>query len=122
MAGERQRLDARNAKSRHWIVLIASMVVVNGCSRIDNETKRSFETNAVTLEMVAAGEFLKEIKDQGRLPGMSKDDHGKIKSDQMPLADSQDIFPFSQTFHLTKNGSSSTYHYSVLRPAKDGAW
>ena len=63
-----------------------------------------------------AASFLKDLKNKGRLPGWSKDEHSQ---------------PGGVTFHVTANSATvevrkkddpSTYHYTVIRVAKIGSW
>ena len=66
--------------------------------------------------MATAASFLKDLKKKGRLPGWSKDEHSQ---------------PGGVTVHLTGNSATvdarkkddpSTYHYTVIRAAKNGSW
>jgi hypothetical protein len=62
------------------------------------------------------------LKNQGRLPGMSKDDHGSLdeflKFSDMNPAD----YANSQTFHAHKMGDSFTYNYTISRKSQNDGW
>ncbi len=62
-------------------------------------------------------DFLKGLKAAGQQPGWSKGETGEA------YLESYSYFgPKSITFNLRKRGNSSNYHYTVIRPAKGGAW
>src|SRR5262245_42900194 len=101
------------------IIVLLSGVIISGCSRDDEQTRKMVATNAVTAQSLAAIDFMRHMKEEGRLPGYSKDEHGKLTSDPVPItADSRGTYPASFTFRITKNGDPSTYNYSVLCPSK----
>src|SRR5262245_29240228 len=95
--------------------------VEGACSREMQATRKLVETNAVTLQITSAGDFLIEMRDQGRLPGISKDEHGKITSEALPFAGRTE-YPISITFRLTKNDGPFIYHYSVVRHSEQDRW
>jgi hypothetical protein len=64
----------------------------------------------------AAVHFLQALREEGQLPGWSKDEHGRPKGVQMD-------FDFnSATVEVEKNGDSSIYHYTVTRASEAGPW
>ncbi len=68
-------------------------------------------------EIKTAIEFLKHLKENGQQPGWSKDDKGTAY-----LKTYSYFGPKSVTFNIRKKGDSVTYHYAVVRAAKDGPW
>ena len=74
-----------------------------------------------------AVQFLKSLKDNNRLPGWSRGEHGKILF-QTYLSDLQkaigdfEPYPFSKTLVVNKNSDHSIYHYIVVRESKDASW
>ncbi len=70
----------------------------------------------------SAFEYLKNLKQNDRLPGWSKHDEGVIRV--VIRFDDHDLhlYPESATLDVQKNGDSSTYHYAVGRVSHDGPW
>ena len=66
--------------------------------------------------MAAAASFLKDLKKKGRLPGWSKDEHSQPGGVTVHLTGN------SATVDARKIGDPSTYHYTVIRAAKNGSW
>ena len=64
----------------------------------------------------AAVTFLKNLKDTGRLPGWSKDDHG------LPKTVSLDAEGNRVEVRAAKNGESTVYHYEVKRASAEAPW
>jgi hypothetical protein len=91
-------------------------------------------TNEIFLETGHAGEFLKKMHDDGNLPGVSKDDHGNFSSDEFTYLYSNNVngivfsnagtitYPLSRTFHLVKNGETSTNNFALVKNSKDSDW
>jgi len=61
----------------------------------------------------AALEFLKSLKENGRLPGWPENEEGPIYLEAQPDA---------QTYDFRKNGDPVTSHYRVMRESKDHPW
>jgi hypothetical protein len=83
-------------------------------------------TNEVHMETGRAGLILKQLHEQGRLPGDSKDEHGKLTSGTFDLVVSNKAtvitYPTSRTFHLVKDGDTSTNNYTLVKLSKDSEW
>jgi hypothetical protein len=84
-------------------------------------------TNELALEYARAAEFVAELHDQDRLPGISKEDHGILTSDQIEsITTNGDVilmgYPASRTFHLVKYGDTSSNNYTVVKESKDATW
>jgi hypothetical protein len=80
-------------------------------------------TSPATVEVMAAEEFLKGLKIQGRLPGMLPDSHGTVTTGVLPESRFQNVsYPFSVTWHIVLLGDSFTNHYTVERPAAGANW
>jgi hypothetical protein len=87
-------------------------------------------------EIGAPAEFLETLKDEGRLPGLSKDDQGALCLEAYsnfgsPSANVKGVayvrayFNSSHqavTFAFWKNDGSPAGHYQVVRAAKDRPW
>ena len=66
--------------------------------------------------------YLAQLKNGGKLPGISKDDHGHIDefltfNDLNPAA-----YGNSRTFHCHTKGDSNTYSYTIARQTQNDAW
>jgi hypothetical protein len=68
----------------------------------------------------SAEEFLYAMKGKGRLPGLSKNDHGTLTADLN--ANATITYPETRVFDVQKNGDSSFYHYQLTRASKDSSW
>jgi hypothetical protein len=68
----------------------------------------------------SAVEFLKTLKENGQLPGWSKDDEGTIR--ETVRFNYYELYPKSATLDIQKSGDSSIYHYAVSRTAQDSPW
>ena len=69
---------------------------------------------------VEAGKFLRDLHEQGKLPGLSRDDHGELKA---KVADFSETvrFPVSMTFQFQKD-TDSIYNYTVERLSSGSNW
>ena len=76
---------------------------------------------AASLE---AKKLFSQMKKNGELPGLSNDERGGaslwIPGGKSP--DNPDIYPFSPTFNVTKNGDVSKYHYTFVKTSKNAPW
>jgi|GEM_PF-696961 len=68
----------------------------------------------VDEDLEGAGKFLHDLKENGQLPGFSKDDRGTTATPEPN--------PNSVTFNYGKSGDSSIYHYTVGRESKESPW
>jgi hypothetical protein len=86
--------------------------------------KTNFEQGFTKLQELAlpAGQFLVELKKQGRLPGVPADSHGQITAGGLHLSELNSGYPFAMTFLLVMNGDSLTNHYTVTRASADADW
>jgi hypothetical protein len=66
-------------------------------------------------ELLAALEFMKDLKKAGQVPGWSKNDKGVLSSERHP---SQGTFGFA----ARKEADPTVCHYTVVRKSKDGPW
>jgi len=66
--------------------------------------------------IATAATFGKDLKNKGRLPGWSKDEHSQPGGVTVYLTGN------SATVDARKKGDSSTYHYTVIRASEKGSW
>ncbi len=92
----------------------ASMVKTNA---------HSILTNSVLLEIDAAATYLKDLKKQGQLPGVSTNSPEDVTTSGLHVSDLKELkYPFAMTFLATFAGDSFTNHYTAMQPAADAAW
>ena len=104
-------------------LILAVAVAICGCATNRSPAKIADDLSklpaaSATLE---AGEFLMGLRKQGRLPGLTKDDHGNI-SGEVPDDLNTVRYPFLRSFRITKRGDDSTYHYTVERESRTSTW
>ena len=71
----------------------------------------------VNAEAKLAGDFLRKLKEKGKLPGWSKDDQGSIHGTFQ--------YGFPETFYMDgiqKAGDATSWHYVVFRTDKGAPW
>jgi hypothetical protein len=87
---------------------------------------KSVLTNAAYIQTAEAGEVLKQLHSQGLLPGVAKDEHGRLSSDTIPMTMTNGAtvikYPETQTFHFVKTGGNTIINYTMVRVSKDSAW
>lgn len=88
-------------------------------------TNSAFIAEYFAVANSAVNSFV-DLKNQGRLPGISKGRHGKGASDDLFTSDSwlsQKIrYPVSLTFHIVFTGDTLTNCYTMVLPSKDSSW
>jgi hypothetical protein len=98
-------------KIPHHLIALGAAALLAGCA-----------AHVAKTEAVSAGDYVLQLHQQGRLPGDSKDAHGKITCYLLP-SDLQEVtYPLSRTFRVVKTGGTSTNNYTVVRLAKDSSW
>ena len=75
---------------------------------------------AVKSAAESALEYLKNLKEDGKVPGWSKQDKGTIR--ETVRFSNYESYPKSATLDAQKNGDSSIYHYTVTRASEEGPW
>jgi hypothetical protein len=83
------------------------------------DTIKQLPGGALTLEAL---DFLGNLKSQGKLPGVAKDEKGTYPASSWMKAQPED-YPVSRTFEFKKDGADpSNCHYTVVKASKDGGW
>jgi|SRR5678816_4015121 len=102
------------------LVVVATLALCD-CSRHNPPTlaENLQSENSAASTTVEAGKFLRELHEQGKLPGLSKDDHGELKAKVSDFSQTV-AFPLSLTFQFTKT-NDPFYYYTVerLNPGSD---
>jgi hypothetical protein len=106
-------------------IVVACLFQTGGCTRKNTRVTDFFSTNAPAAEMISAGNYLRELQMQNRLPGVSNRDHGQIRAEEITLTKSnvnEITYPIQRTFIVVKDGDRSHYHYRLVRSSKDVEW
>ena len=105
-----------------YTLIVVTMLVLCGCSKHDTPTlaKDIQSKSSAASFTVEAGKFLKGLHEQGRLPGLSRDDHGELNAKVSDFSETV-RFPLSFTFQFTKN-NEPVYHYTVERLSMSSEW
>jgi len=93
-----------------------------GCSKHSAPTmaENLQSKNSTASATIDAGKFLRGLHEQGKLPGLSRDDHGELKGKVSDF--SQKVqFPLSLTFEFTKT-NGPVYHYTVEQLNSGSDW
>jgi len=106
-------------------ILFASAVLalaLCGCSKksAPSLAENLQSKNSAASATVEAGKFLRDLHEQGRLPGLSKEDHGELKAKVSGFSETVH-FPLSLTFQFTKN-IDSVCNYTVERLSPGSDW
>jgi hypothetical protein len=112
-----------------WCMLVGSvafgMIVWSGCkesqSKNDPRVASVFATNSIGIAALSTGNYVLDLLKDGRLPGLSKDDHGLLESDTLPLSKGA-TYPVSRTFRVTKSNDPGIYLYKVVRKTENDEW
>jgi hypothetical protein len=72
---------------------------------------------------IDAGEYLIGRLKEGKLPGISKDDHGSmVAANAKPHEGQTESYPLVRVIVLRKNGDTSEYFYGVVRESAGAPW
>ncbi len=69
---------------------------------------------------VEAGEFLIGLAKNGKLPGFSASDHGRMQAGAPEAA--SESYPVTRAVHFSKDGDTSDYFYVVVRDSEGAQW
>jgi len=103
-------------------LIVATMLAFCGCStrRTPTLAENLHSKSSAAVVTVEAGKFLRDLHEQGKLPGLSKDDHGELTAKVSDFSETVH-FPLSLTFQFAKN-SDSIYNYTVERLSVSSDW
>ena len=103
-------------------LIVVTTLAFCGCSKHSPPTlaENLQSKNSTASATVEAGKFLRDLHEQGNLPGLSKDDHGELKVKVSHFSETVH-FPLSLTFQFTKN-VDSVCNYTVVRLSPSSAW
>jgi hypothetical protein len=120
-----------------WRTTVTNWAITNGVSLQTNsqvldfadkmtEALKSDVAKELAIGNAQAGQFLLKLLKNDQLPGVSKDEHGQLTTDQVPVVVSNKLveisYPMERTLHLVKNGENFTNNYTVVKLAKDLEW
>jgi len=82
-------------------------------------------TNEITLETTAAGIVFKRLHDEGKIPGISKNEHGQFRCDFDFMISNRPVqvtYPAIITLRGLKEGTVNTNNYTLIKQSKDAEW
>ena len=116
------------------LIVCLATTVLCGCGRQSSSGNTNLSTNNNSQAMndfmqqpgaavtVSGLNFLRDLKDNGRLPGVSTDEHGMLKSGSEDKEAPTGSYPVSRTFYFTKNNDSNQYCYTVVQTSSNSNW
>ena len=130
-----------NKYSRFFIVVTLSAAMIffsSGCRKSKDKVaeqvaiekhEQELKTNAAVqalmkdtnfAQAVKSMAFLKSLKNSGRLPGVSKDEHGTIRAEKTPTTNATNSYVYSQEFHfITQSSPPNNLYYVVTRSSSN---
>lgn len=106
------------------LISLAAVGLLCGCSTSESRLLADAKKSPAAKETIEAGDFLVALHEQSKLPGDTKDMHGRVES-VIPLSEiqsGQEVFPISRTFHVAITGELFTNNYTVIKQSKGSAW
>jgi hypothetical protein len=70
----------------------------------------------------SAVQHFAQLKQQDRLPGIRREEHGSLTTKALPLREGDISYPASVTIRATKKGDDSTYSYGLLKESESSPW
>ena len=103
-------------------LMVATLLAFCGCSKQDAPTlAENLHSKSSAASVTAdAGKFLRDLREQRKLPGLSQEDHGELKAKVSDFSETVH-FPLSLTFQFAKD-SDSVYNYTVERLSLNSDW
>lgn len=98
-----------------------SALLLAGCASSSTPAKTAAQTPYGRLLQDAAT-YIGGLKDQDKLPGFHKGDHGSLTSIPEPVWEKGVTFPVSVVLRGTKEGADSFYRYTIVKPASGAPW
>jgi hypothetical protein len=107
---------------------IKETVVVNGAlERVPLPEIQGFIEGATLARLqpggkitVAAADFLTRLKNQGKLPGWGKSEHGTVSI--APQGKDAETYPVDRTFEARKKARSEIYIYTAVKDSPESDW
>ncbi len=62
-----------------------------------------------------------ELRDAGKLPGLRRDEHGRLESEPIPQRD-RVVYPVSVVLHVSKEVDRSRYSYTFTKDTRFTEW
>jgi RNA polymerase sigma factor (sigma-70 family) len=84
----------------------------------------------ISASFQSSVDYLKKLHDDGKLPGIAKNEHGAItfgnfftEAAALKIALIPEAYPLTRTFDFTKNGQRhAQYHYTIRKESKKDGW
>jgi hypothetical protein len=104
------------------MLLAITVSTLGGCAKHDRKTLgENVQAKDSAAQIAAeAGQYLGSLHKQGKLPDVSKEEHGRLTAGVSDFSETL-RYPLSLTFRFTKE-NASIYQYKVERPNADSDW
>jgi hypothetical protein len=103
-------------------IAVLSTFLVAGCASSSDSAKAAAQTPYGLLLQDAAS-YIGGLKDQGKLPGFQKGEHGSVSSIPELLSKEGAVtFPVSVVLRATKKGTDTFYRYTILKSNSEAPW
>ena len=74
-------------------------------------------------ETMEAGECLVTLLNEGKLPGVSLEEHGDLVTDEVVQKPETDrVYPATRGFHFESRATGLIHHYTVVLPKQGDTW
>jgi hypothetical protein len=116
------------------VVCLAVLSLVSGCRKSEKESagqkaverheqqaqqQKAFQKamkGPEAARMYKAANFLAMLASNGQLPGLSKNDHGMLRSENLPVVTPNGPYFWSQEFHIvTKDSPPRNFHFVLVQ-------
>ena len=102
-------------------ICVLSALLMPGCASSSALAKAAAQTPYGQLLQDAAT-YVGGLKDQDKLPGFHKGEHGSLTSIPEPVWEKGISFPVSVVMRGTKEGAESFYRYTIMKPDSRAPW
>jgi hypothetical protein len=110
----------KTMKLGQYLTTLGLLVLVFGCSA--NRSQSVSANDPAVVLFTGAAEYIKELSQQGKLPGFSKGEHGLIRSHRMTGGEKV-VYPVEMTLQVEKAAQGNQIYWYVLRKhSEDSHW
>ena len=102
-------------------ISVLSAALLAGCASSSLPAEAAARTPYGKLLQDAAT-YIGDLKDEDKLPGFRKGDHGSISSIPEPLSEKEVAFPISVVLRATNTSDGSFYRYTVMKLNTEATW
>src|SRR6188474_412091 len=104
------------------VISLILITLLGGCASPESVSPESAARGQQGKLLQSAVRHFAQLKQQDRLPGIRREEHGSLTSKALPLREGEVSYPASVTIRATKNGDNSTYSYGLLKESESSPW